>query len=175
MLIKLKKGYKTYATDSELVFKILREELQKKDKVYRDKEHFWTFSLDTRNKIIAIELTCLGSKKSVFVEAMEVFNFAIRSRAAQIMVAHNHPSGVLKPSNQDKDLTERFCAVGRLINIPLIDHVIVTEKKYYSFFDSGLLFKLMQRHGCELTLENLDRLNKTIKYLRALNYRLSHP
>ena len=73
---------------------------------------------------------------------MEVFSLALQKRAVKIMLVHNHPSGELKASEADKDVTDRLIQVGKIVNTEVIDHLIITEKTYMSFADTGLMAKL---------------------------------
>ena len=78
--------------------------------------------------ILYIELIALGSYKSVDVEPMNVFRVAVMKNASRVILVHNHPSGSLTPSDADKDITDRLIQVGRILNIDLIDHLIITPK-----------------------------------------------
>jgi DNA repair protein RadC len=68
-----------------------------------------------------------------------VFAAAIKANASSIILSHNHPSGNLMPSEQDKRLTQRMVEAGRLLDIPVIEHIIITEEGYFSFADEGIL------------------------------------
>ena len=73
---------------------------------------------------------------------MEVFSIPLQKRAVKIILIHNHPSQELDPSTADKDLTDNLIQVGLIIHIPVVDHLIISEKKYFSFEASGLLKEL---------------------------------
>jgi DNA repair protein RadC len=73
------------------------------------------------------------------VDLRLLFSIALLSRASSIVVAHNHPSGTLKPSEADKILTKRIVQAGELLSLNLNDHIILTKSSYYSFRDEGLL------------------------------------
>jgi len=73
---------------------------------------------------------------------MEVFSLALQKRAVKIMLCHNHPSGELTPSDNDKNLTDRLIQVGIIVNTHVIDHLIISDKSYLSFADVGLLQEL---------------------------------
>lgn len=75
---------------------------------------------------------------------MEVFSVPLQKRAVKLIIVHNHPSGQLKPSEQDKDITDQLIQVGRIMKVPLMDHLIISETDHYSFSDSGLLYELEQ-------------------------------
>ena len=68
-----------------------------------------------------------------------IFNEAIKQKACSIILAHNHPSGNLSPSEQDKKLTEKVCKGGEYLDVRVLDHIIVCEAGYFSFADEGLM------------------------------------
>jgi DNA repair protein RadC len=143
MNIKLTKEQKIKAVNTpQSVYSIMQRILLRENKIDRNREHFWTISLDTANKILNIELVSMGTVNAVLVEPMEVFSVPLQKRAVNIILVHNHPSGEVKPSEADKEITDRLIQVGRIINIQVIEHLIITEKSYYSFADSGLLKRL---------------------------------
>ncbi len=73
---------------------------------------------------------------------MEVFSFALQKRAVKIILCYNHPSGELKPSEADKDISDRLIQVGIIVDTQVIDHLIISNKSYLSFNDTGLLDEL---------------------------------
>ena len=86
----------------------------------------------------------LGTVNETLIEPMEVFSVPLQKRAVKLILIHNHPSGEIQPSEVDKDITDRLIQVGRIMHLPVLDHLIITEKTYYSFADSGLLDELKQ-------------------------------
>ena len=98
----------------------------------RDKkqEYFVCLTLDGANRLIAKRIITIGTLTSSLVHPREVFADAITDRAASIIVAHNHPSGSLKPSQVDYEVTERLKAAGTLLGIVLLDHLVVTKNAY---------------------------------------------
>lgn len=100
----------------------------------RDKkqEYFVCLTLDGANRLIAKRIITIGTLTSSLVHPREVFADAITDRAASIIVAHNHPSGNLEPSQADRDVTNRLVEVSKLLMIKLNDHIIVTNKNYKS-------------------------------------------
>ena len=113
--------------------------MRSEDKVDQDKEHFWVFHLDCRNKIKLLELVSLGTLNSSLVHPREVFTRAVGERSAQIIIAHNHPSGELNPSDDDIALTKRLIKAGELLGIELIDHIIVSNSSFVSFKAKSLI------------------------------------
>lgn len=95
----------------------------------RDKkqEYFVCLTLDGANRLITKRIISIGTLTSSLVHPREVFAEAITDRAASIIVAHNHPSGNLEPSQADRDVTERLREAGELLGISLLDHLIITK------------------------------------------------
>jgi len=94
-----------------------------------DREVFIVVSLDANNKAVAIEQAFMGTLASVHIGMRDIFKSAILSNAFSIIVAHNHPSGNVKPSSDDISITKRIVSGGRILNIPLLDHVIFSYNK----------------------------------------------
>ena len=94
----------------------------------RDKkqEYFVCLTLDGANRLIAKRIITIGTLTASLVHPREVFADAITDRAASIIVAHNHPSGNLEPSQTDTQVTERLKIAGELLGISLVDHIVVT-------------------------------------------------
>jgi DNA repair protein RadC len=97
------------------------------------------FFLDTRNQEIKREIVSIGTLNYNLVHPREVFEPAVKNLAASVIVAHNHPSGCLEPSDEDLSLTKRLAQAGKLLGIELLDHVIVTREGFMSFKQKGLL------------------------------------
>ena len=93
---------------------------------------------------LKIEPVSLGTVNETLIAPMEVFSVPLQKRAVKLILVHNHPSGEIQPSEVDKDITDRLIQVGRIMHLPVLDHLIITEKTYYSFADSGLLDELKQ-------------------------------
>jgi DNA repair protein RadC len=103
------------------------------------KEHFAVFYLDTQNREIKREVISMGTLNASLIHPREVFEPAVAHLAAHVIVAHNHPSGSLEPSEEDILVTKRLCDAGRILGIELLDHVIVTKAGYTSFKEKNLL------------------------------------
>lgn len=103
------------------------------------KEHFLVFYLDTRNNEIKRETVSIGTLNYNVVHPREVFEPAVRNLAAGVIVAHNHPSGCLEPSDEDLSLTKRLCQAGKLLGIEVLDHVIITRDAFSSFKQKNLM------------------------------------
>jgi len=97
-----------------------------------DREHFIVIGLDTKNKPCYREITALGTLNSTLVHPREVFKKAIIMSCNTIIIAHNHPSGDLKPSSEDLEVTKKLKQAGDLLGIKLLDHIIVSNKGFKS-------------------------------------------
>lgn len=101
------------------------------------RERFVAVYLDTRNRPIAVHDAHVGTCDSSPVHPREIFGPALSLAATSIVVAHNHPSGDPTPSTNDRAVTDRLRQAGELLGVPLLDHVIVGDARYYSFADEG--------------------------------------
>ena len=96
------------------------------------KEHFIVFYLDSRNQEIHKEIVSVGTLNESLVHPREVFESAIKNNAASIIIAHNHPSGDLEPSQADIEITKKLIHAGKILDIKIVDHIIVTLNGYNS-------------------------------------------
>ena len=95
--------------------------------------------LNTKNIISSYEVISVGSLNASIVHPREVFNRAIKRSAAAILLVHNHPSGNPEPSKEDEAITSRLCEVGQLIGIRVLDHLIISDDKYFSFKEMDMI------------------------------------
>lgn len=121
-------------SSSQTAFELLIPEMQD-----LDREEFWVLLLNRANKLLRKEKLSIGGKSGTIVDPKILFKVALNYGASGIIVAHNHPSGNLKPSNSDLSLTKKIKEGGSLLEIPLLDHLIVSDNFYFSFADEGLL------------------------------------
>jgi len=119
---------------SKQAYEILRHHLQ--DLNY---EAFWLLCLSRSGAVIAEHRIGEGGITGTVADPRKIFKLALDQMATGIIICHNHPSGNLLPSEQDKDLTNKIKAAGKLLDINLMDHLIITQKQYFSFADEGLL------------------------------------
>jgi DNA repair protein RadC len=102
------------------------------------RERFAVVYLDTRHRPIAVHDACTGTADGTQVHPREVFGPAVALSATSVVVAHNHPSGDPSPSAEDRAVTARLREVGELLGIPVVDHVVIGDARYYSFASEGL-------------------------------------
>ncbi len=108
--------------------------------VGKNVEIFYVIFLNQAQKVNAIEQISQGGMTATVADTRVIFRRALEIQGtARIIVAHNHPSGNLKPSDADKQLTSRIKDAGKYIDIQLIDHLIITDNSYFSFADEGYL------------------------------------
>ncbi|MFA5073052.1 MAG: DNA repair protein RadC [Nitrospirota bacterium] len=105
-------------------------------------ETFRCALLDTKNRIIREEVVSIGSLSASLVHPRDSFKAAIRESAAAVIFIHNHPSGDVKPSQEDMLLTKRLVQAGDVLGIQVLDHVIIGDAAHFSFKDQGLLSSL---------------------------------
>jgi len=102
-------------------------------------EEFWIIFLNNSNKVIKKEQLSKGGITGTLVDVRLVMKNALAIGATSLILAHNHPSGTLKPSDADKKITNKLKAAGEHLDIKVLDHLIVTEVAYFSFADEGLI------------------------------------
>ena len=103
------------------------------------KEHFVIFYLDTQNQIIKREIISVGTLNESLIHPREVFEPAVRYSTAQIIMAHNHPSGNLEPSPEDVAVSRRLIDAGNLLGIKVLDHIIITKDGFKSMKELKML------------------------------------
>jgi len=102
-------------------------------------EFAYLLLLNRQNQIIGKHFLAKGGMTGTVIDLRVVFQVALKANATSIMMAHNHPSGNLSPSAADRKITRQLKEAGTILEIPLIDHIILTEESYFSFADEGLL------------------------------------
>ena len=108
-----------------------------KAKINDDQEQFYCIYLDASKKVIEEKLLFIGTANYSLVHPRDVFKEAYLLNATSIICVHNHPSGEVKPSKEDINLTIRLKEIGVLLGIRVIDHIIIGDDKYYSFLENG--------------------------------------
>ena len=121
-------------SSSRDVFELLQSSLA--DLQY---EEFWILMLNRTNKIINKSPISEGGISGTVVDPKKVFKRAIDNNASSIILCHNHPSGSIEPSDADIKLTDKLREGGQFLDLPILDHIIIGDEKYYSFKDEGKL------------------------------------
>jgi DNA repair protein RadC len=104
-----------------------------------DVEEFWSLALASNLKLINLKLIFRGTVDSCTVHPRDIFRFACITNASKLIIAHSHPSGEAKPSLTDIEITNRLIRISKIIEIPIIDHLIITEHSYLSMAEKGHL------------------------------------
>jgi DNA repair protein RadC len=120
-------------TSSKLVFEMMQPIIGE-----LAHEEFWVLFLNNSNKIISKSQLSKGGMTGTIVDARLVFKLALENGATGLILCHNHPSGNLEPSQADKEITKKLKAAGESLDVKVLDHLIITETKYYSFVDEGI-------------------------------------
>lgn len=121
-------------TSPDELYEIIKERI-----INFSKEHFFVISLDARNNFIGIDEISVGTLTASIVHPRETFESAIKRHAAQIIIAHNHPSGETDPSEDDLKITKRLVDSGKIMGIEVLDHLIITQNTYMSFKEKMLI------------------------------------
>ncbi len=177
MNVRLTKEQKIKILNSNDIYAIMQQILMRENKIRRNQEHFWVVGLDNDHKILFIELIGLGAVNRVNTDPPDVFRMAIYKLAVKLILVHNHPSGSTSPSLGDREFTDHMLKVGKLINIGIMDHLIITETDYASFADLGImdelkksgLFEIMGPEKKELEQWKIDTEKKRAEKQKALD------
>jgi len=108
---------------------------------FADLEHeeFYSMYLNGANEIISIEQISKGGRSGTVADGKVIFEKALELKATALIIAHNHPSGQLRPSQADVNLTKSLVKFGRMIDLQILDHLIISDDNYFSFADEGIL------------------------------------
>ena len=121
-------------TSSKDVFEIFQSNIS--DIQY---EEFWMLCLNKANKILKKICISQGGTSATAVDPKKIFKIALDNKSSYIILCHNHPSGNIQPSNEDIKLTKKLKEAGNSLDLPVIDHIIIGDEKYYSFADQGII------------------------------------
>lgn len=133
--LKLKSSERPQVTSSKAVYELVLPVWEDIELV----ESFKVLLLSQSNRVLGISHLFRGGLSSVVVDPKQVFQVALKCNAAAIIVMHNHPSGRAEGSQADQALTDKLKEIGKLLNLRVLDHVVLTSESYYSFADEGLL------------------------------------
>jgi DNA repair protein RadC len=137
-------GNMIYLKDSKIkvqspleVAKVFQDLLALEDSIDQEKEHYYVMHLDTRSQVKMVELVTIGVLNSSVVHPRETYRRAVIAGSAAIIIAHNHPSGEVDPSDEDTKVTKAMFEAGNILGINMLDHIIFTKDKYFSFKNNG--------------------------------------
>jgi DNA repair protein RadC len=133
-----------YLKDSKLqvngaggVAKVFQDILALEDKIEQEKEYYYVMHLNIRSQVMMVELVTVGTLTSSLAHLRETFRRAVIAGSYSIIIAHNHPSGDVDPSDEDMKVTKLMFEAGNLLGITMVDHIIFTKDNYFSFRNNG--------------------------------------
>ena len=121
-------------TSSNKIYEYLKSKM-----IDLTEEVCWIIYLSRGLQVIGTEKIGLGGRSGVIIDPKVVFKKSLDRKASSIVIAHNHPSGQLQPSKEDVRVTKKLTEAGKNLDLPLLDHLIITDQGYYSFRDEGLM------------------------------------
>ncbi len=121
---------------SRKAFEVLRK------KVNFLQEEVWLLTLDANLKLMEIDLIFRGTVNECVIHPRDLVRTVCSRNASAFLLAHNHPSGRVQPSREDKIVTQKIVKVSRLLEVPMQDHLIFSAEKYFSFADKGMYFPM---------------------------------
>lgn len=133
-LVKPKLAKKNKITNAEDIYALFRSKI-----INLKQEKLFAVFLNTKNEIIKSEVIFMGTQNKSITHPREIFHAAIKNSAVKILLLHNHPTGDVTPSKEDILFTKKIKEVGELMQIPLIDHIIISETTFFSFFDHQMI------------------------------------
>jgi DNA repair protein RadC len=119
------------------VAKVFQDILALEDQIEQEKEHYYVMYLNIRSQVMMVELVSVGTISSSLVHPRETFRRAVVAGSTSIIIAHNHPSGEVGPSDEDTKITRLMFDAGDLLGIKMVDHIIFTKDNYFSFRNNG--------------------------------------
>jgi DNA repair protein RadC len=131
------KDSKLQVNGAEEVAKVFQDILALEDKIEQEKEHYYVMHLNIRSQVMMVELVTVGTLSSSLVHPRETFRRAVIAGSSSIIIAHNHPSGDVEPSDEDMKVTRAMFDAGNVLGITMLDHIIFTNDNYFSFKKNG--------------------------------------
>jgi DNA repair protein RadC len=134
----LLRNSKTEIGEAQDVARVFQDLLRLEDRIDQDKEHFYVMHVNARQQINLVELVAIGTLNHAEIHPRETFRRAVIEGSHSILVAHNHPTGDVTPSESDIRTTTQLHKAGEILNIPLLDHIIfsATGGSFFSFKDN---------------------------------------
>nr|VFK28494.1 MAG: DNA repair protein RadC [Candidatus Kentron sp. MB]VFK32880.1 MAG: DNA repair protein RadC [Candidatus Kentron sp. MB]VFK75923.1 MAG: DNA repair protein RadC [Candidatus Kentron sp. MB] len=160
MEIKITEQEKIRVADGQDIFDIMRWILLREERLDQDKEHFQMVGLDVGNRLLFIELIVIGGSYHANIRPVEAFRVSVLKNAVSVILVHNHPGGIVKPSEADKDTTDHLIQVGRILNIRVLDHLIISPETFFSFEMGGLMEALRESLKYVPPYEIADRIKQ---------------
>ena len=131
------KDSKIQVNGAEEVAKVFQDILALEDKIEQEKEHYYVMHLNIRSQVMMVELVTVGTLSSSLAHPRETFRRAVIAGSYAIIIAHNHPSGEIDPSDEDMKVTRAMLDAGNILGITMLDHIIFTKDHYFSFKNNG--------------------------------------
>jgi DNA repair protein RadC len=147
MYMVVLRNTKIRINQAEDVAKVFQDLLRLEDTIDQDKEHVYVMHLDSHHRFNLVELVAIGTLTDTNLHPRETFRRAVIEGAYSIILAHNHPSGDVSPSENDIRVTTALYKAGEVLRIPLLDHIIFTTSKYYSFQKNYPLSSVQYHNG----------------------------
>lgn len=133
---------RNYPSDTQSKIRCSRDA----DRIFREifpsldhREYFYMLCIDRNNQVLGYYQVSVGGLHGTIADIRIIFQTAIKSNSSAIAISHNHPSGNTQPSEADKALTKKIVEAGKLLDISVLDHLIITSEGYLSFADEGLI------------------------------------
>jgi DNA repair protein RadC len=147
----LLRNSKTEIGEARDVAKVFQDLLNLEDQIDQDKEHFYIMHLDSHRRVNLVELVAIGTLTDTTIHPRETYRRAVMAGSYSIIIAHNHPSGDPTPSEADTRITQTLREAGEILQILLLDHIIFTATRFYSFLNNktehyAILTKPKQTH-----------------------------
>lgn len=102
-------------------------------------ESFYIILLNRGNRVLGVSKISVGSVSGTVADPKKIFQIALKANASAIILCHNHPSGTTRPSSNDDLVTRKCVSAGKFLDLPVLDHIILTKGEYFSYADQGLL------------------------------------
>lgn len=143
IIAALELGRRRKELPAQKIFKITssKDAFEYMQPIYEDLQHeeFWIILLNRANIVLGRQQVSKGGQSGTIADPKIIFNMAMEHKASSILLTHNHPSGNLSPSPEDISITKKLIAAGKLLDLPVLDHLIMTNKSFYSLCDEGVI------------------------------------
>lgn len=133
MEIQVAKGTARKVDSPFRVYEIMRKILLRQKGTRRNQKYFWTIGLDAKDNLQYVELVALGVFNTSHAEPVDIFSLTVQKRCKYIILVRNAPNGKVEPTKADLDLHEHLSMAATFLKIKVLDHLIITEKTFYSF------------------------------------------